>query len=216
MKIKTLPFYFCVILLGCKSTTQNPASPEQPLMEPANIPEPSQKPVEDKPSHVSSQTAEDLCETHPDVYKRKDGECVLIPRPSVEGVLNITSGVIWQPDLTRCSRPWSNGSFRFCSGGVHATIPLPTPEQGNGKVRLTLRFKCNSVPTQNALSLTIGEDNKSTLASVLTDDPVFSSEIPVTSGIAKSVRLDFTPLYDATYPPSCRIILVENVLVQSS
>lgn len=162
------------------------------------------------PSGTTSDVPVDLCATLPDLYQKKDGKCVIIPLPSVEGELAISNGVIWKPDLTRCRRPWSNGGFRFCSGGVHASIPLALPTQGTGKARFSLSFNCKSVPAQNSLELSIGNETKVTLASIKVDTPIFSDEISVETGVAKSVRLDFTPNYDATYPADCVIKLIEN------
>ncbi len=58
--------------------------------------------------------------------------------------------------------------------------------------------------------VSIGNETKVTLASIKVDTPIYSDEIEVESGMAKSVRLDFTPNYDATYPADCAINLIEN------
>jgi hypothetical protein len=211
--------------LGCKSQKEQ-IPMLQPLNEATENQSPQEIPSQEKPAagstaspqphDTSSGAPVDLCATNPDLYQEKDGQCVLIPLPSVEGELMITSGLIWKPDLSRCRRAWSNDSFRFCSGGVHASVPLALPVQGTGKVRFSLSFNCKSIPPQNALALSIGNETKVTLTSVMVDTPIFSDEISVEAGLAKSVRLDFTPNYDATYPADCRINLIENRAIESA
>jgi hypothetical protein len=211
---------FAVLPLGCKTHRETTPGP-LPANEVTEIESsPQESPTHPTPgtmvpptSGKTSDAPVDLCATRPDLYQRKDGKCEIIPLPSVEGELNISSGVIWKPDLSRCRRTWSNGGFKFCSGGVHASIPVALPTQGSGKARFSISFNCKSFPAQNSLELSIGNETKLTLTSVTVDTPIFSDEIPVEAGVVKSVRLDFKPNYDATYPGDCLINLIENRVI---
>lgn len=130
--------------------------------------------------------------------------------------------VIFQPSLTAnvCKKPWSNGSFRFCSG-VPVTVPYNQVSSTSSKylnslpIENTLSYSlyCPAVPNSTPVYLTTGTVSQGLLASSTAKADRTKTTVSYNALANSSYTFDPKINYDATYAGNCKMEVISNLSI---